>query len=217
MSTEALTVERREVTGGRGCARLRQENKIPAVLYGRKQDVLHLTVTEDQLRHVLRHDAQIVELQVDGGKETVLIKEVQYDFLGDRVLHVDFARISLTEEIEVTVTLTPRGDCAGAAKGGVLSQLLRELRVKCLPTNIPAAIPVDVSKLEIDQLLRISDLTLPEGVRSAESSDVVVFQVSPPREEEEAVAPTEEAPTEPELIKREREAAEGEEEGEAES
>jgi large subunit ribosomal protein L25 len=216
MSTEALAVEKREVTGRRACARLRQESKIPAVLYGRKQDVLHLTVTEDQLRNVLRHDAQIVELQVDGGKETVLIKEVQYDFLGDRVLHVDFARISLTEEVEVTVTLTPRGECAGVAKGGVLSQLLRDLRVKCLPTNIPVAIPVDVSKMDIDQVLRISDLSLPEGVRSAESSDVVVFQVSPPRAEEEEAVP-EEAPTEPEVIGRVREEAEGEEEQEAES
>lgn len=215
MSTETLVVEKREATGRQVSNRLRREGRIPAVLYGRKQEVLHLTVSGEDLLKILRQDTQIVELQVGEGKEAAQIKEVQYDAMGDSLLHVDFARISLTEEVEVNVSITHRGTAPGVVAGGTLDQALRELPVKCLPGNVPTVIVVDISGLQLEDSLRIADLVLPEGVRADEDPELVVFHVATPREEEEeeaAEVAAEGAPAEPEVIGRTREPEEGEEE-----
>jgi len=217
MSTETLVVEKREATGRQVSSRLRREGQVPAVLYGRKQDVVHLTVSQEDLMRVLRQDTQIVELQVGEDREAAQIKEVQYDSLGDALLHVDFTRISLTEEVEVSVSITTRGTSPGMEAGGVLDQTMRELQVKCLPANVPTSIVVDVSGLEMDAILRIADLVLPDGVRTEEDPEQVVLHIAQPREEEEeeeevAEVAVEGAPAEPEVIGRTREPEEGEEE-----
>ena len=92
------------------------------------------------------------------------MKEVQYDHLGIEVIHVDFARVSLDEKVEVTVPLELKGTPKGEAEGGVLSQIMNELEVECLVTDIPDVIRVNVSEMKLDDVLHIKDLKLPAGV-----------------------------------------------------
>jgi large subunit ribosomal protein L25 len=136
------------------------------------------------------------------------VKEVQYDHLGIEVLHVDFARVSADERVEVTVPLELKGTPAGEADGGVLQQIVAELEIECLVTDIPHEIVHNVSEMKLDDVLHIKELKLPPGVKALQDEDLVVAQVK--TIEEEVAAPAgEEGAAEPEVIGRKPE--EGEE------
>ncbi|MEO6437174.1 MAG: 50S ribosomal protein L25, partial [Tepidisphaeraceae bacterium] len=141
--------------------------------------------------------------------ETVLVKEVQYDHLGLEVLHVDFARVSLDEEVDVTVPLELKGEPKGEKDGGVLQQILSELELRCKVTDIPHDIKHDVSEMGLDDVVHIKDLKLPPGVRCLQDEDLIVATVKEVKEEEAAPAPEAES-AEPEVIgKKPEEGAEG--------
>ena len=217
MSNDTLAAEKRSETGRRACRRLREQGKIPAVLYGRQQEVVSLCVSQDSMDALLRSDAHVVQLGLDGQEESALIKDVQYDHLGDTVLHVDFTRVSMTEELEVSIQITSKGEAPGLEKGGILEQPLRELTIRCLASNIPSSLVVDISGLEIEDSLRLSDIPLPEGVTTDEDPGLTVFMVTQPREEEEEAEVEggeldEAAGTEPEVIARGKEDEEAGEE-----
>ena len=107
----------------------------------------------------------------------MLVKEVQFDHLGLEVIHVDFARVSLDEKVEVTVPLELKGEPKGEADGGVLQQIISELEVECLVTDIPEAIRHNVSDMGMNDVLHIKDLTLPPGVRVLQDEDLIVATV----------------------------------------
>jgi large subunit ribosomal protein L25 len=139
----------------------------------------------------------VFDLSVDGKSETVLVKEVQYDHLGIDVIHVDFARVSLTEKVTVTVPIELKGTPKGEDEGGVLTQVISDLEVECVVTDIPEAIRHNVSDMGIDAVLHVKELTLPPGVRPLADEDQVVATVSVVADEEAAPAAAE---GEPEVI-----------------
>jgi len=193
----------REERGSRDCRRVRRQGLVPGVLYGRKKPNVLLVVREHDLRRAMEEHALVVELTLDGQREHAQIKEIQLDELGERLLHADFARISLAEKIQVAVPVEVRGE---AGEGGVVELMLHELDVECLPQAVPEKITVDVSQLGIGDSLRIADLQFPADVAPVAEGDVVVVSVVPPTVEEEGEeeAP-EEARLEPELIGKEEE------------
>ncbi len=202
---------------------LRREGKVPAVIYGRGKDTQSLLVNSRLLRQVLAAGGAnvLIDLQIDdgSGSETVMLKEIQRHLLQqDRLLHVDFIRISMEDEIEVDVPLSFTGEAAGIEEGGILQYLLREVSVKCLPGNIPELIEVDISALHIGEGVSAAALTLPEGVTLLVDPDETLVQVLAPAAEEEEELPEEEEETEErEVAAEEGERAdqpEGEEAGE---
>jgi large subunit ribosomal protein L25 len=144
------------------------------------------------------------------------VKEVQYDHLGIEVLHIDFARVSLDEKVEVTVSLELKGTPKGEADGGVLQQVISELEVECLVTDIPNVIRHNVSDMALNDVLHIRDLKLPPGVVALQDGDQIVASVREILEEvtEPAVAVVEGA-AEPEIIGKKKEEGEAALEGEA--
>ncbi len=141
-------------------------------------------------------------LTLDGKAENVLVKEVQYDHLGMEVIHVDFARVDLNERVEVTVPLEFKGTPKGEADGGVLQQLVSELEIECVVTNIPDAIRYNVSEMALDSILHLKDIKLPEGVRALQDEDLIVASCKEIEEEvEEGAADT----AEPEVIGKKKE------------
>ena len=208
----------RESRGTRACRRLRKQGLVPAVLYGHGEANVLLSVKVADVEHLVAQRAFIVQVNWDGQQDSAQIKEVQYDALGDDVVHVDFQRISLTEMVTVSVRVELHGEPAGAAEGGVLSQQMHELEVQCLPTTIPQRLRVEVGHLGIGDDLRIKDMVFPEGVVPVEDPELVVVAVRPPTEVEEEAAAEAEAPVaEPEVIGREAAKEEGEEEEEEEA
>ena len=190
----------RNELGSRANKRLRDSGFIPGVIYGHKEAVIPVTLPRKELTGHLTHGAHLFDLALDGKSEKVLVKEVQYDHLGLEVIHVDFARVSLDEKVEITVALELKGTPKGEAEGAVLQQIINELEIECLVTDIPEVIRQNVSDLEKDAVLHIKDLQLPPGVRVLQDPDLIVATV---REvQEEAAEAAEGVTAEPEVIGR---------------
>lgn len=210
MATQSIQIaaEPRAALGSRANKRLRDTGKVPGVVYGHKEAVVPVTLPRKELVNHLNKGAHVFDLALDGKAEKVLVKEVQYDHLGIEVIHVDFARVSLDEKVEVTVPLELKGTPKGEDDGGVLQQIMSELEVECLVTDIPSVIVHNVTEMKLDDVLHIKDLKLPPGVRAMQDEDQVVAQLKAVEEEVTAPAAAE-GEAEPEVIGR-KEGEEGE-------
>jgi large subunit ribosomal protein L25 len=203
---------------GKGVARkLREDGRLPAVLYGRREAPLGLSLSETAVRNILRKhpDSAIVDLTVDGaggGALNAIIRDVQRHPASGRILHVDLQRIALDEQIRVEVHVEVRGTPAGVKEqSGVLEHGTRTLNVMTLPTDIPDAIVVDVSALRIHDSVRISDVSAAyPKIQFLDDPDTTLATVIPPIVEA-VVAPVEAAVAEPELIRKPGAEEEGEE------
>jgi len=211
--------------------KVRQSGFVPAVVYGEKKETLPLKIERGRLIKFMHahHGGEniIINLKVVIGKKTeeksVLIKEIQKHPVSDEILHVDFIEISLTKRIEVKVPIEVKGEAVGVKQdGGVLEQLLWELEVECLPTQIPEKFVVDITAMKIGDNVHVRELQVSEGVVVKRDPESLVLSVVPPRKEEvvAAAVPEGEAAqaTEPEVIKKEKkvEEEEGAAAGEAE-
>ena len=218
-----LKSEVRNDAGKKVAKDLRNKGLVPAVVYKGGKDALKLQLANDALEQVLHTKAgenAIITLEIAGEAskkpKTVIVKEVQRDPIKNRILHVDFNEISLTDTLKVNVPLTTHGEAAGVKKdGGVLEHILWELQVECLPTEIPEKLEVDISNLEIGHFILVKNIPVPEGVKILNDGELIAISVKAPKVEvpvAEAV-PGAEAAAEPELIRKKKE--EGEEEAEA--
>lgn len=215
MAIVSLSSSRREESGKGVARKLRAAGRIPAVFYGRGSDAIPLTMNLRDLETALeatQGSNVIVDLKVEGAAAAdrkAIIREIQRDPVGGRILHVDLQHISLTERITVEVPLVLVGVPTGVKDaGGILEYLLREIEVECLPTDIPANLEVDVSALQIGDTLHVSDIKA-GNVTIKTEGDRAIATVVPPTVLEE-VKPVEEVAAEPELIAKEKK--EGEEE-----
>ena len=222
MSVIPLSASRRETLGKGGARKARSAGQIPGVLYGHGEDPIAVAVSAREFDVALgKHKGgnPIVNLAVaSSGEFTALIRDVQYDPLSRAILHLDFQHISLTEQIEVKVAVKLTGLAIGVKDGGgILETILRELDVRCLPTQIPASIEVDVTALNVGDSVHVRDLVVP-NVTVLNDPDTTIATVVPPtvmeeKAPEEAAAEAAAGTAEPEVIakgKKEEEGAEGE-------
>lgn len=205
MSETALVVETREGTGKGVARKLRAAGRVPAILYGQGKASLPLSIDPRALDRVLRAGGAntLLDLTVQGrsdlGTPVALVKELQRDPLRGSILHADLYQVDLTKTVEVEVPIHLLGKPKGIDFGGLLEHTLREVALECLPRSIPAAIEVDVSNLEIGDVVHVRDLVLPEGVTLVSDPDLGVAQVALPQAEEapaEAAVAAEGAPAE---------------------
>lgn len=203
-----VNAEIRTKLGKSAARKIRTSGKIPAVIYGKDVEPLHVSVDLREWRKLHRQikKTMILNMRVrkNGGYEErpVMLKEIQYDHLGDRVLHIDFLQVSLERPVEVDIAIHLVGEPIGVKKGGIIEQHLHTVTVECLPTNIPERIDVDISNLDIGDSIHLNEINIP-GVTILGSLDVAIATVVPPTLEEEAGLATE-AP-EPERIEKHRE------------
>ena len=203
--TIEIKAQARSEMGSRANKRLRTQGLLPGVIYGHKQAVLPVTLPRKELANHIHHGAHLFSLALDGQSETVLVKEVQYDHLGMEILHVDFARVDLNERVTVTVPLELKGEPKGEAEGGVLQQIISDLEIECLVTDIPNVIRQNVSDMGLDSVLHVKDLQLPANVRAILDGEVIVATVK--EIVEQAATPVEGESAEPEVIGRKAEDA----------
>ena len=197
--------------GTRAARRLRKQGQVPAVVYGHGEGTVAITVHGEELTRAIRHGARIIDLKQGAGVQRALIKDLQWDPLGHDILHVDFARVSKDEKIELPVRIELRGTAPGATAGGIMVQPLHELTVECLPDSIPDSIRVNIGAMQIGDVLHVRELTLPPGVVVKEDPDAVVVQIAAPAAEAAAPAVPAAEQAEPEVITRGKgEEAEGE-------
>ena len=204
---------------------LRRKEFVPAVVYGKGEEPLSIKCDRSQLIKFIHahHGGEniVITLRIseeDSKKKAalekpVLIKEMQFEPVKDEILHIDFHRISLTEQIETKVPIVAKGEAIGVKKdSGVLAHILWELEVECLPTEIPENIEIDVTNLEIGQSIYVKDLQIPGGVKVLTDPEAIVLTLEHPKKVEEIVPEAEvegAAPAEPEVIKEKKDKEEG--------
>lgn len=218
-----LKVGVRSTSGSGPAGRSREEGWIPGVVYKGGESAVSIRVGSRELGRALHTKAGenvLITLEFDeeskkqlqgrpgwaGGENVVLIKELQHHPVSHDLLHVDFHRISLTQKITVSVPLAFKGESVGVKQaGGVLEHLRWEVEVECLPTEIPAEIPVEISGLEKGQTLHVKEIALPEGVKAVTDPAQPVIACVEPKAEEVPVAGEEAATAEePEVIKQKK-------------
>jgi large subunit ribosomal protein L25 len=206
-----LKASKRGELGTRKVKSLRVKGEIPGIIYGHGEATVPVTLTRHDVDVVLKHGDRLLELDVDGQTQNVLIKDVQYDHLGVKILHVDLARVSLDERVEVVVPVVLRGTPAGASEGGVLTQVLSQAKIECLVTAIPDDLRVSVAEMKVGDVMNLGKVPLPEGAKLLDNPETIICTVSVITEAEVAPAEGEVAVAEPEVIgAKEEEGAEGE-------
>ncbi len=203
--TPKIEAERREKVGSVYAQRLRKAGRLPAVIYGHKKDPVAVSIDEKEILTHLHHGTHVLDIAVKGsGTETVLVKDLQFGYLGDNVLHVDFARVDLEEEVTVLVNLAFVGAPHAAAQAGaIINHDMTSLEVICRVNAIPEEIPVDLTLMGEGTVIVVGDIELPTGVRAAVEPDTPVTHISFVKKEEEAVGEEVEVAaegTEPEVI-----------------
>jgi large subunit ribosomal protein L25 len=202
MEFAKVNVEVRQLSGKGGAHKVRAGGKVPGVLYGRKSEPVPVTFDEKALLTSLdkeRRRNTVLTLTVagEGGKTeqvTAMVRDAQIDPLSRRLVHVDFLRVDLDQEVEVTVPLLLTGKAVGVTNGGNLHQSMHVVPVAAKPAAIPTKLEVDVTNLEIGHALHASDLKLAAGVRVLLDSRAAIASVVAPKAEkveEAAAAPVE--------------------------
>src|SRR5687768_1028182 len=158
--------------------RLRAQGLIPGVVYGAKKEPVPVAVSPKEIGTILRSasgENTLFDLQLDGGRRKVILKEFQVEPIKGKLLHADFYEVALDQALEVTVHIELTGVPVGVkVEGGILDFVTRELQVECLPTDIPEKIVVDVSELGMGKHVRVSDIKAPERVTILTDSDIVI-------------------------------------------
>jgi len=182
-----LNINLRPTEKKRDSKRLRREGFVPAVVYGSKTEAKNITLSENEFQSVLRKvqkgrlSTTVFTLQVEKGKPIqAVIKDIQYHPTTYRILHLDFEELqdNVPVKINVPIEFSGVGDCAGVKQGGVLRQVTRNLRVACLPKDIPSCFIIDVKNLGVKQHKRLSEIELPETIRPVGSLDEVAVVVA---------------------------------------
>lgn len=200
--------------------RVRRSGKIPAVLYGAGKDSLPVILDPRQVNRILHSQSghnTIFDLALEGGERTkAMIVDWQHEPMKGMLLHIDLKRIAMDQKLTVAVPVVLTGVAAGVKQqGGILEQMLREVEVECLPADIPSVIEADVSELVFGKVLRVADLPRSEKVRFVTEEDQPVAHITVVKEEaaatpEAVAAEGAAAPSEPEVIKKGKQEAEGE-------
>jgi large subunit ribosomal protein L25 len=162
----------RKAQGTGASRRLRKTGRVPGIVYGGKEPTL-IDVDHNNLYHALRNEAfhaSILALDLDGKKEQVLLRDFQMHPFRQQVLHIDFQRVHADKKIHMKIPLHfINADIAPGVKtgGGIISHVLNDLLIACLPADLPAAIEVDLATLDLNHSIHISDIKLPKGVEVA--------------------------------------------------
>ncbi|WP_445152272.1 50S ribosomal protein L25 [Baekduia sp. Peel2402] len=179
-----LDVHAREAAHSRETRRLRRSGQVPGVLYGGNEGPVSFAVAERTLRHALAAKGAVLELTIDGGESTpAVLKDAQRHPVRGELMHVDLLRVDLKVAIQapVTVELIGGDEAPGVIEGGILEHVTREVNVEALPNEIPETIQVDVSKMEMNATIQLSEVDPPKGIVFVDDLDATVLaSITPP-------------------------------------
>ena len=210
--TLLLKAEIREHTGSRHAAKVRKQGRIPAIVYGHKQDAVAISLDAHSLIDGLHHGHRLMDVQIGRKQEKMIIKDLQYDYLGRDIIHVDLMRVDVTETVRVTVPIELKGTASGAHEGGIIEEHTDHLEVECKVTDIPESIVVWVKELSVGDSLHAGDIELPDGIKLVSPPDIVLVTCSLVAAAKSTEEIEEEMPAAPEVITEAKEEKEAEEE-----
>ena len=172
MNTFEINAEPRADMGKGASRRLRRMNKVPGILYGARQDAVAIALDHDDLSHHLEHEtfySHILTLNLDGQRQRVVLKDLQRHPFKPRIQHIDLQRVSETEKLTMRIPIhfLNEDKCLGVkVGGGVISHIMTEIEVRCLPADLPEAIEIDLAEINLGQTIHLGDLVMPDRVES---------------------------------------------------
>ena len=185
---EKLDLNERIGKGKSKARSLRRDGMVPAVYYFHGEENVNLQIDKKKLYHAMSSGQHVFEVEMNGATQYVTIKGIQYHPVTDEVLHIDLMQVNMTEKMNFTIPISLEGEAEGVKEGGVLTQILTSIEVKCLPTNVPVNILVDVSGMELNSNMTIADIVdIPEDVEILSDLESTIATLAPPKEEEEPV------------------------------
>jgi large subunit ribosomal protein L25 len=203
-----LKVDTREQVGSKAAAKVRQQGRIPAVLYGHKQESVAISLDAHDFVEGLHHGHRLMDLQIGKKLQKAIVKDLQYDYLGKEVIHADLVRVDVTETVRVTVPIELRGTARGAEHGGIVEEHTDHVEVECKVTDIPESLVVPVKQIEVGGVLHARDIELPEGVKLVSDPEMLIITCSLVAAAKTTEQLEEEVPSAPEVIGEAKEAEE---------
>jgi len=208
-----LKAEVRENVGTHRAAEVRRSGRIPAIVYGHKKEPVPISLDAHDFVEGLHHGHRVMDVQIGKKKETVVVKDMQYDYLGKSITHADLMRVSARETVRVAVPIELKGTAKGTAEGGIIEEHTDHLEIECKVTDIPEVIVVSVKEMDVGDAIYARDVTLADNlqlVSDPEALLVTCHLVAAAKSTEEVEM---EVPAAPEVIGKEKEAEEEAEEG----
>ncbi len=180
-----LEAKTRDRTGSRYSQRIRKQGGLPAVVYGHGEGPVSVSLdARDAIGHIIQGE-KVFELKMGDKSQTVLLKDIQYDYLGSNIIHADFARVDMDERVEIRVPIKLIGDAVGLKSAGtILMHTLNEIEIECRVANLPEEIEVDISSVDVGQTLTAGDIKLPlDTMKLLTDPDSIVVQIVTQAEE----------------------------------
>ena len=201
METIKLSVEQRQEKGKGEMGRLRRSGRVPGIFYGPGKETVSVCVNTREFQYKVEslegsHLIEFLSQTTDLNGRIALLKDVQHHPVTTETLHIDFYEIDVNTPIQVGVPVHLVGKAEGVTAGGFLHHFRREIMVECLPLNIPESLEIDVTPLEINDVIRVEDVTLASGVSALEDAQLVLVSVVAPTVEEEPEEEADEAAAE---------------------
>lgn len=206
-----LKAESRQEVGKKIARKLRKGGRIPAIIYGEHKESIPISLLKSDVKSILKSatgENTVLRIKRDKIQVDAMLKEIQYDYLSDNILHVDLIRIDLKKSVNVSVPVVTTGEPVGVkVEGGIFDFMTREVKIKCLATEIPKEFSLDVTNLHTGQSIRIEELNVEEGIKILSDPHSVICAVTlkgaveevvEEVEEEEGVEEPEEKPEETE-------------------
>lgn len=203
-----VRAEIRERVGKKSAAKVRGAGRVPAIIYGHKEKPVAVTLDAHNFVEGLHHGRRLMEVQIGKKKETVFVKDLQYDCLGKNIIHADLVRVDVTETIKVTVPIELKGTAKGTNEGGVVEEHVDHLEIECRAGDVPETIIVWVKEVDVGDTVHVGDIELPAGAKLVSEPSTVLVTcslVAAAKSTEELEA---EVPVAPEVIGEAKEAEE---------
>jgi large subunit ribosomal protein L25 len=203
-----LKAEIRDKTGSKNADKIRKKGRIPAVVYGHGEKTVAISLDAHKLVEGLHHGHRLMDVMINNKKQKMIIKDLQYDYLGKDIIHADLMRVDVTETVRVTVPIELKGTARGTHEGGIIEEHTDHLDVECKATDIPETIVVSVKEMDVGDALHAGDIELPQVVKLVSPPEMLLVTcrlVAAAKTTEEL---EEEAPVAPEVIGEGKEAEE---------
>jgi len=186
MANVNIISEERKISTKGAVNSLRKEGKVPGVLYSKDMEPINFTTTQIALRSVVyTKEMHLINLKINDKEAiTCILKDIQFDPVTDKIIHVDFQAITAGQKIEVQVPVSLIGQSAGIKEGGQIQQHLHKLDLECLPKHIPDHLEIDITELNIADSIHIRDLSF-ENITLLNSEDTLIVAIVAPKAEEE--------------------------------
>ncbi len=195
-----LKAEVREHMGSKFAAMVRRDGRIPAIIYGHKQDPVAVSVDAHNFVEGLHNGHRVMDVQIGKKKETMVVKDLQYDYLGKYIIHADLMRVDASETIKVTVPIELKGMAAGTHEGGIVEEHVDHLEIECKVSDIPEKIVVSVKDVHVGSNLHAGEIELPDGVKLASDASTLLVTCHMVAAAKSTEQVEDETPTAPEVI-----------------